>query len=87
METRKRKGKSKAVPQHAYEAQGEREEYSSYSFTTSALDVGVSGERYAPPALYPRGKGPRAGLDTEAREKNPLPLPGIEPGSPGPGPN
>jgi hypothetical protein len=27
--------------------------------------------------------GPRAGLDTEARGKNPLPLPGIEPRSPG----
>jgi hypothetical protein len=35
----------------------------------------------------PRGTGgwvgPRAGLDTEARGKNPLPLPGIEPRSPG----
>jgi hypothetical protein len=27
--------------------------------------------------------GPRAGLDTEDREKNPLPPPGIEPRSPG----
>jgi hypothetical protein len=27
---------------------------------------------------------PRAGLDTEFREKNPLTLPGIEPSSPGP---
>jgi hypothetical protein len=27
--------------------------------------------------------GPRAGLDTEARGKNPLPLPGIEHRSPG----
>jgi hypothetical protein len=50
----------------------------------------VSGQRQAPAALYPRGKDPgtqwtgcwvgrRAGLDTEARVKNPLPLPGIEP--------
>jgi hypothetical protein len=29
--------------------------YSSYSFTTSTLD-GVSGQRHAPDALYPRGK-------------------------------
>jgi hypothetical protein len=54
--------------------------YSSYSFSTSALD-GVSGQRHTPAALYPRGKGPpgthcregcvgpRAGLDTEARGK------------------
>jgi hypothetical protein len=45
-------------------------------------------------ALYPRGKdpgthctggwvGPRAGLDTEVREKNLFPPPGIEPRSPG----
>jgi hypothetical protein len=43
--------------------------------------MGVSGQRHAPAALYPRGKdpgthctgglvGPRAGLDTEAREKS-----------------
>jgi hypothetical protein len=42
--------------------------------------MGVSGQRHAPAALYPRGKypgthytggwvGPRAGLDTEARGK------------------
>jgi hypothetical protein len=63
------------------EAQGERK-YSSYSFTTSALD-GVSGQRRAPATLYPRGKSPpphpypfyrgwvdpRAGLDTEATGK------------------
>jgi hypothetical protein len=29
--------------------------YSSYSLLTSALD-GVSGQRHAPAALYPRGK-------------------------------
>jgi hypothetical protein len=60
------------------EAQGERR-YSSYLFTTSELD-GVSGQRHAPSALYPRGKdtrthwiggcvGPRAGLDSEVRGK------------------
>jgi hypothetical protein len=51
--------------------------YSSYSFTTSALD-GVSGHRHAPAALYPRGKDPHctgswvspiAGLDVEVRGK------------------
>jgi hypothetical protein len=61
------------------EAQGERR-YSSYSFTTSALD-GVSGQRHAPSTLYPRGRPTapieqeagwaRAGLDAEARG-NPL---------------
>jgi len=57
--------------------------------------MGVSGQRHAPSALYPRGKDPpgthwaggwvgsRAGLDTEARGKIISPLPGIEPGSPG----
>jgi hypothetical protein len=70
--------KSKAVPLHAMRRLGER--YSSYSFTSSALD-GVSGQRNVPTALYP-GKGtpgihctggwvgPRAGLDTEARGKS-----------------
>jgi hypothetical protein len=37
-------------------AQGERR-HSSYSFTTSVLDGG-DGQRYAPAALYPRGKDP-----------------------------
>jgi hypothetical protein len=36
----------------------EGEKYSSYSFTTSALD-GVSGQHHAPAAFYPRGKNPR----------------------------
>jgi hypothetical protein len=45
------------------EAQGDRM-YSSYSFTTSAL-VGVSGQRHAPVALYPRGKDPRYPLYRE----------------------
>jgi hypothetical protein len=56
--------------------------------------MGLSGQRHAPAALYPRGKthgthctggwvGPRAGLDTEDRGKIPSPLPGIEHRSPG----
>jgi hypothetical protein len=58
---------------------GERR-YSSYSFTTSALDVGKWSASRPGRALSP-GKGPgtlwtggwvgfRAGLDTEAREKS-----------------
>jgi hypothetical protein len=56
--------------------------------------MGVSGQRHAPAALYPRGKdpgthctrgwvGPRAGLDTEAKGKTLSPLPGFESRSPG----
>jgi hypothetical protein len=41
------------------------EEYSSYSFTTSALD-GVSGQRHAPAALYSRGKGPQVPTEQKA---------------------
>jgi hypothetical protein len=63
------------------------EEYSSYSFSTSALD---GGEWSACRALAPGGKipgtrctggwvGPRACLDTEVKRKILLPLPGIEP--------
>jgi hypothetical protein len=75
------------------EVQGERM-YSSYSFTTSAQD-GMSGQLLAPASLYPRGKdppgnhwiggwvGPGIGLDTDARGKILLPLPGVEPRSPG----
>jgi hypothetical protein len=70
------------------EAQGERR-YSSYSFWTSAVD-GVSCQRHASAALYPQGKTPgthwiggwvglRVGLDTGARGKVLLPLPGVEP--------
>jgi hypothetical protein len=79
-------------PTNAMEALGEGR-YSSYSFTTSALD-GVSGQRHSPAALYPVEMaigthytggwvGPRAGLDREGRGKIILPLPGIEPISPG----
>jgi hypothetical protein len=73
------------------EAQGERG-YSSYSFLTAALD----GDEWchALTALYPRERtpgthctggwvGPRAGMGTEVRVKNLLPLPGIETRSPG----
>jgi hypothetical protein len=67
--------------------------YSSYSLLTSALD-GVSGQRHAPSVLYPREKDPRypldrrvSGLQTRSGhrgyKKNPLPLPGIGPRSPG----
>jgi hypothetical protein len=44
---------------------GERR-YSSYSFTTSALD-GVSGQHHAPAELYPPGKGPPVPIVQEAR--------------------
>jgi hypothetical protein len=70
-------GKSSPATRHGG-AWGERK-YSSYSFSTSALD-GVSGQRHAPAAFYPRGKdpryqlyrrldGPQSRLDTEARGK------------------
>jgi hypothetical protein len=56
--------------------------------------MGVSGQRHAPAALYPLGKGPRYRLDRRLGgprslsgrrgwRNNPLPLPGIEPRSPG----
>jgi hypothetical protein len=70
--------KSKQFHNKPMEAQG-GVMYSSYSFTTSALD-GVSGQRHAPAALYRREwthgthctggwVGPRTGLDTVARGK------------------
>jgi hypothetical protein len=64
------------------------EEYSSYLFTTSALE-GVSGQRHVPAALYPRYPlyrtlgGPQSRSGHRGYRKNPLPLPGIEPRSPG----
>jgi hypothetical protein len=73
-------------------AWGERR-YSSYSFLISVLDGGEwSASR--PGRALPLGTDPgihrtggwvglRAGLNREVREKNPLPLPGIEPRSPG----
>jgi hypothetical protein len=57
--------------------------------------MGLSGQRHAPAALYPRGKDPPVPIVQESgwasepvwtqrlEEKNPLPLPGIERGSPG----
>jgi hypothetical protein len=57
--------KAKQSHNTSMEAQGERM-YSSYLFTTSALGValgGVSGQRHAPAALYPRGKFHRYPLD------------------------
>jgi hypothetical protein len=56
--------------------------------------MGVSGQRHAPAALYPRGKdpwyplyrrlgGPQSRYGDRGYRKNPLPLPGIEPRSPG----
>jgi hypothetical protein len=79
--------KAKVVPQHAMKAPGERGSISSYSYSTSALDgsewsASRPGER-TPVALCTGGwVGPRAGLCRGYR-KNPLPLPGIEPRSPG----
>jgi hypothetical protein len=68
--------------------------YSSYSFTTSALDGGEwlasRPGRALPPGERTPGThctggwvGPRVGLETEVRGKSPLPLAGIEPRSPG----
>jgi hypothetical protein len=84
--------KAKDVPLYAMKTLGGKEVYSSYSFLTSALD-GVSGQRYSPTALYSLGKdprpldrwlgGPQIDLDTEARGKILLRLPGIEPLPPG----
>jgi hypothetical protein len=57
--------------------------------------MGVSGQRHAPAALLPPGKGPPVPIVLETgwapepvwtqrlEEKNPFPLPGIEPRSPG----
>jgi hypothetical protein len=67
--------------------------YSFYSFMTSALD-GVSGQRHGPVAVYAQGKdhqyplyrglgGPQCRSGHRGYRKNPLPLPGIEPRSPG----
>jgi hypothetical protein len=74
-------------------AWGERR-YSSYSFSTSALDGGEwsasrPGRAFTPgegtPGTHWTGGwvGPRAGLDTEVRGKILLPPPEIEPRSPG----
>jgi hypothetical protein len=84
---------AKAVPTKRRVGASEERRYSSYSFTTSALD-GVSDQRYSPYRGLAPGKrhsvaivggwmGPRVGLDTEARGKILSPLPGIEPQSAG----
>jgi hypothetical protein len=78
----------KAVSLLAVQATRGESKYSSYSFLTSTPD-GVSCQRYAPIALYPRGKDPRYPLDKRLRglqswsghkgyRKNSLSLPGIE---------
>jgi hypothetical protein len=72
--------KGKAVPLHAMEALGGERRYSSYSFSTSALDGGEwsasrPGRAFTPgertPGTHWTGGwvGPRVGLDTEARGK------------------
>jgi hypothetical protein len=50
--------KSKSSPATRHGGAWGESKYSSYSFLTSELD-GVSGQRHAPAALYPRGKDPR----------------------------
>jgi hypothetical protein len=82
-------GCSKAVPLHAW---GKRR-YSSYSFSTSALDrcewsasrTGRVLPRRKNPryALYRRLGGPQNRSGHRGYRKNLLPLPGIEPRSPG----
>jgi hypothetical protein len=57
------KGKSSPATRHGG-GWGERR-YSSYSFTTTALD-GVSGQHHAPAALLPPGKGPPVPIVQEA---------------------
>jgi hypothetical protein len=81
--------KSKQVPLHAVEARGGERMYSSYSFTTLALDGGEWSASRLGRALAP-GQGPPVPivqetgcLDTEATGKILSPLPGIEPLSPG----
>jgi hypothetical protein len=84
--------KGKAVPLHAMKVLGGRR-YSSYSFSTSALDGGewstsrpgrafTSGERI--PGTHCTGGwvGPRSGLDTEARGKILCPRRGSNPDRP-----
>jgi hypothetical protein len=81
--------KGKAIPQHAYESAGGEDVY-----LLLIHDLGTRwGEWSAsrPGSAFPPGErtpgthwtedwvGPRAGLDTEVREKILLPLPGIEP--------
>jgi hypothetical protein len=56
----------KAVPQHTYGGAGRETMYSSYLFSTSALDVGEwSASRPGRP--LPPGKGPPVRIGQEAR--------------------
>jgi hypothetical protein len=48
------------------EALGGDRRYSSYAFSTSALDGGEWSERHAPAALLPPGKGPPVPIGQEA---------------------
>jgi hypothetical protein len=86
-------GKGKAVPLHTMEALGGERRYSSYSFSTSALDGGewsasrpgrafIPGERI--PGTHCTGGwvSPRAGLHTEARGKILCPRRGSNPDRP-----
>jgi hypothetical protein len=57
--------KSKAVPLHAMEALGGERRYSSYSFTTSALD-GDEWSASRPGRALPPGKGPPVPIVQEA---------------------
>jgi hypothetical protein len=57
--------KSKAVPLHAMEALGGESRYSSYSFTTSALDGG-EWSASGPGRALPPGKGPPVPIVQEA---------------------
>jgi hypothetical protein len=58
----KPKVKSKGVPLHAMEAHGGRGGIAP-THTQPWHYMGVSGQRHAPAALYPRGKDPRYPLD------------------------
>jgi hypothetical protein len=79
----------KGVSLHTMVALG-GEEYSSYSFLTSALDGVVAGQSHAPAVLCPGERtpgthctggwvGPRACLDSETRGKIPCPCQGLNP--------
>jgi hypothetical protein len=56
------KKKSKAVPLHAMEAHGGRGGIAP-THTKPRHQMGVSGQRHAPAALYPRRKDPQYPLD------------------------
>jgi hypothetical protein len=85
--------KGKSVPLHAMEELGGERRYSSYSFSTSALD-GVEWSASRPGSAFTPGErtpgtqctggwvGPRAGLDTEARGKTLCPRRGSNPDRP-----